>query len=159
MIDPCADQRRAAVNPRTAPAKIKNQLVPLTWKLWDPGERVHMEDTSGDGYAPPERTQIEGVADSTEEERVLGSKHWQRGQLGEYDGLTEDLQLLIPPLMRPVRANMPYRTPLDVSESDTSWVPPAPKLETAWNMPTVAKLAANDEHAIAGCGGCGVLTR
>ena len=51
----------------------------------------------------------------------------------------EDARLLIPPDTRPVRANIPYRTPLAVSERATSCVPPAPRLETALNMPTVAK--------------------
>lgn len=51
-----------------------------------------------------------------------------------------DSQLLIPPDIRPVRANMAYRTALEVSERDTSCVPPAPKLETALYIPVVAKL-------------------
>ena len=49
-------------------------------------------------------------------------------------------QLLIPPLIRPVNANIAYRTAFDVSERDTFCVPPAPKLETALYMPVVAKL-------------------
>lgn len=57
----------------------------------------------------------------------------------------DDLRLLIPPPMIPATANVPYNTPFDVSESETSWVPPAPSLETALNIPTVAKLAYDAE--------------
>lgn len=33
-MEPCADHSRAAVKPRTAPAKIRNHLVPCVWKLY-----------------------------------------------------------------------------------------------------------------------------
>lgn len=50
------------------------------------------------------------------------------------------LQLLIPPLMRPVTENSPYKTPWEVSDSAMLLSPPAPRFDTALNMPTVAKL-------------------
>jgi len=69
MIHPWADQSRAAVTPRIAPAKIKNQRVPWVWWLArEKGEREILVVLNS--HIRPERTDVESITQSTLDLRI-----------------------------------------------------------------------------------------
>jgi hypothetical protein len=99
------------------------------------------------GCLPPERTNIERISERADEQChrrtedctiKMHSVLFATFQCQE-PSAQRHAPLQIPPLIKPVNAKRPYKTPLAVSDRVISCVPPAPKLLRALNMPGVQK--------------------
>ena len=64
------------------------------------------------------------------------------------NGVADNSLLVTHPPMSPVNANIAYSTAFEISESAMSCVPPAPRLDSAEYIPTVAKLRSSSANQL-----------